>query len=656
MNKAKYVLDSRINMGYVPQGGKDDMKAAMSANKGMDMSDETGSGDKRMGQLAANDLTYILPNDMSVTVNNTHKNQFFQANSYTNQQRAFCILNSGADYGDMRNSSLEFSLTVTVTGGADDTTRSRAIARFGENGSVLNIIRSLTIHSRSGDEICRINNLNFLKAQTLPFMYDKTWFQTVGQSMGYGSFTHTNYGTSGNALLGIPPGAVTDANELWAKGAYVTQHFSIPLYVLSDFFAYGRLMPSMILSGMRIEIEFENPDIAFELRSGIDGSVLSGVSVSGYTIGNPYIALRSVQLTDGVQRELNNMSAVNGLELVYCDYERTDRAQSNSSGTNTTFTEEVRKAASRALRATAGMYMVDHITGTNARNFDSFQTEPWAYRRWQWQLGSLYFPQQPVSLTTNVRDIIPESYKHTLIAFNTYKASNLRTSACSLYTNEELPRLQSSRSLSFAVNQQIDEDAREAYTSPFTTNAKDQYFEEARQLSGTIDIAATTGAVTGTATDLQAAGIVVGDVIRLSTVIPGQEYLVTTAPTGATTGMVLSPAPSSLVDDALFRLVRRSYVKVDRGVESFDRGTYANGNSVIACQLERSDLFNLSGVPINNSRILQLRIEAAGSTVETGTGYNAAVGTAHGSERRLIMYLKYVRLARVFLTNVEVEQ
>jgi hypothetical protein len=60
--------------------------------------------------------------------------------------------------------------------------------------------------------------------------------------------------------------------------------------------------------------------------------------------------------------------------------------------------------------------------------------------------------------------------------------------------------------------------------------------------------------------------------------------------------------------------------------------------------LERSDLFNLSGVPINNSRVLSARVEYDQSIVGTPRG------------RDVTVFLKYVRLARVFLNNVEVEQ
>jgi hypothetical protein len=71
-------------------------------------------------------------------------------------------------------------------------------------------------------------------------------------------------------------------------------------------------------------------------------------------------------------------------------------------------------------------------------------------------------------------------------------------------------------------------------------------------------------------------------------------------------------------------------------------GSFANGAQCVACTLERSTMFDLSGIPINNSRVLALR----------GTYVNPTVGGAATQ----IVFLKYVRLARIFLINAEVEQ
>ena len=488
-----------------------------------------GGGDqqKKMSMIALNDLTYILPADLSVSVTRTHTNHYFQNNEYSNTQRGICILNSGAHYGDMRLSSLEFGVSFPVrSGGAADDNKVQGY--FGKNGSAVNLIERITISSRSGDELVRINQLDLLTYMTTSFKYDAEWCGTVGQAAGY------------------------DGLVLPSSHKRATAFFSIPLYMLTDLFAYGRLLPPMILSGLRIEIDWQTPDQAFlQYQSITSKAALSATATKlpSYTIHNPYISMYAVQLTDGVQRALNEMSAVNGLEIVYCDYEPTN--VSLPSLTETTTQLEVRKAASRALKA----FMITRDTSKiEEAKSDSYASLPWDYNTWQWQLGSLYFPQQPITakalgssgnsldLNTVPQNIIPESYKHTLIAFDRYKADSKR-SKCRMRENDDI--------LSYFEHLGLHTDT----TTPWEQSA-----------DAALDVPAS--------------------------------------------------------NDGKF-------------------GTFSNGASVIGVLLERSDLFNLSGVPINNSRVLSARV-------------NYKSGTAKA--RTQTIFLKYVRLARVFLNNVEVEQ
>ena len=271
-------------------------------------------------------------------------------------------------------------------------------------------------------------------------------------------------------------------------------------------------------------------------------------SITAFEITKPLISIRSVQLTDATQRSLNELSATNGLELVYCDYERTDRTEPSEN-----INMEIRKAASRALKAiliTRGTLEAESATRTR---YDSFASEAWDYTSWQWQLGSLYFPQQPVSTTATSDKILAASYKHALIAYDKYKGNNQKCAALQLYKRG--------------------------------------------QASSTSRIAEDVAA-----TDLEAGG-------------KDSPY--------SNADLVSYPSIGELLTD------------------NYDHGTFAIGNGCVAVTLERSDLFNLSGVPINNSRVLSIR---------------ATLATVVATGRKITSFLKYVRLARVFLNNVEVEQ
>lgn len=451
-----------------------------------------GEDQKRQAVITVNDLNYILEPDLSCAVNATHKNHFFQSPTYTNNQRAICILNSGADYIDTTRSTLNFSLQNS----------SDNAYHFGPTGSVLNIFNRITISTRSGDELSRIRGANLLCASKIPYVFDRDWLSSIGSAIGFGNSIRANS----------------------------TKYFSVPLYLLTDLFGYGRLLPSMLMSGLRIEIEWESTALAFQQQTD-EPAVLSEFTLDtttdpndqevsytagdaaapaeetdDYTVGNIFINAKSVQLTDATQRALNELSAVNGLEIVYPDWETTETTISVNS-----VNMEVRKASSRALQAIVRMRLSDNITDSPFGK-DCFAGDM-SVTQYQWQLGSLYFPQQPVkSRSGNAADMEPEAYTMTLDAFNKLK------------------------------------------------------------------------------------------------------------PTARPPAVGLISCPLSLAQNP----------------KSARFGDIA---SVLAVTLERSSLFNLSGVPINNSRVLSFQ-----------ANFDDA------DDRTITIFLKYVKLARVFLNNVEVEQ
>jgi len=524
---------------------------------------------KRSGLLSLNDLTYLLEPDLSVATNVTQKSHFFQATEFTQNQRAVCIINSGADYIDTRSSYLKFGVRL------EGTTVSGARLYFGKHGSAVNLIKNITVTSRSGDEISRITDVNRLHAMMVAYRYDTAWWDTVGQAMGVGSFISTEN--------------VFDSSDTKSRINY----FTIPLYCLTDFFGYGRLMPSMIMSGLRIEIEFEDLAVAgivtchttsatnidprfgktketnqaltqTEADSGQDGDV---TKLTGFKILDPVIVLKSVQLTDATQRSLNELSATNGLELVFTDFERTE---TNYPAATSRAHIEIRKACSRALSAVARVRLPpsELILGDGSstlslsykdKHVDSFASEPKSdIVEYQWQLGSLYFPQQPIK--GNVQEVINEGYLQTLDALG------------KLRHNSEQPH----GKLRKAVSRN---DSRSHST---TTEWIQEY--KADHLYENYKIGADGKPKYGN-----------GDV--------DAHYL---------------------------------YEPIQPGR---DPGTFDSYGQTWIQSLERSSMFELAGVPINNSRVLALRMNFSES-----------------KKRTIDVYLKYVKLARLFLNNVEIEQ
>lgn len=593
-----------------------------SSNGGKMASLSDNQGDKgaaRAGLIGINNLNYRLEPDMSVAVNCTDKNHFFQQQKYTNTQRAVCVLNSGADYIDPRRSFLCFTIMLPkkssgtgvtagygiaygadgavgvqmehITFGKPKTNNPYGFDAKGYYGSALNLIHSITISTRSGDELSRIERLNLLQYILNPWTRDQAWNDTVGTAMGQNRYF----------VLG-------EDEDLNRDRKLLEMRVAIPMYCLSGLFNYDKLLPSMLMSGLRIEIAWASPQTAFArcvttpipklktigtsvtnatrilptgYRTTSNATVAfpapvgpdaenpadfntrllkhstanNDLTIDNYEICDIYFQLKSIQLTDSVQRILNETSAVNGLEIVYTDINNTQAVQNtNSAGGRCTgdFYMEIRHAASRALRA----MLVPRIQLANdTQACDSFATIGCPFKRWHWRLGSLYFPHQPIK-GKNVIEILPQTYAYTADAWGKV-AGAPRTSV-----------------------------TLEDYMSPYHKNSHNPN-----------QLIADNGNGVGTVEAMDAK----------------------------------FAAPAEIGIASLY----------------YDQYTCC---APIAVSLERSTLFNLSGIPINNSRVLSFHGE-----FDSATANDLPVFPSYGP---LVFdcFLQYVRLARVFLNNVEVEQ
>lgn len=351
----------------------------------------------RRGLVSLNRLDYVLQPDLSVCVSRTMKRHFFQQSIYTPGQRAIVILNSGAEYIDLQNSYLRFNVK-------NETSTSFS---YGEHGSAINHISRILLTTRSGDEIERIDEVGQLMSCLDRNMMSKDWIDTHGQMIGYrGAYTPSQ--TLGEAVAGT-----------------ATRTFVIPLSCLTGFFkSFDRLAPSMLMSGLRIEIEFESGSNA--VRSATD------TVLPNWSIQQPEIVLDSYMLTDSIQRVMNEEAAMRGLELVFSSwYHHQSSVKDVQAGTTSTSVNiEVRKAVSRALGVLTKIrpggkdvdkYGQDYF-GSNI--FDTASTFSYQLR-----LGSLYFPHQPIQGSKGgVYGGLYEIYHHTQRGFGKLKTPSAPTS------------------------------------------------------------------------------------------------------------------------------------------------------------------------------------------------------------------------------------
>ena len=124
--------------------------------------------------LAVNQLTYQLAPDLSVAVSRTMVKQFPMTQKHTSRDSMIFTLNSGSSYVDFKDSYISFDCKNTSPGAGGS-------AFFGSSGgSACNFFNRLTISSRSGQIIERIDRLNQLCAIRHNYEKSEVLKQTTG--------------------------------------------------------------------------------------------------------------------------------------------------------------------------------------------------------------------------------------------------------------------------------------------------------------------------------------------------------------------------------------------------------------------------------------------------------------------------------------------
>ena len=344
--------------------------------------------------LGVNNLSYVLQPDLSVAVSRVMTKQFPQSQKHVPRDTMIFTLNSGSAFVDFKNSYLSIDVTNTSTA----TPPAAPTAFFGQSGgSACNLFNRLTITSRSGQILERIDRVNQLSAIRVLYERSSNWHQTVG------------------SMMGVAPPLAIDSNAaasalLWGIGT--TIRFIIPLGALSVFFnTTNQLMPCQLASGMRIELTCEDAGLAMMQNAA--------ATANGYEIVAASLNLQSYLLSDVVLRTLNEASASSGLEVVH---ETVYSAIGQRS--TTMYNAELTKAASRCLKA---VYHERKITTVAPFLDDDFASPIYSSTYFvselQYRLGSIFFPNTSIRGDT-FRQSAPELFAQTLQAFGHMAGSN----------------------------------------------------------------------------------------------------------------------------------------------------------------------------------------------------------------------------------------
>lgn len=366
----------------------------------------------RKGLVSLNKLDYNLNPDLSVVVHRSAKKHFFQQPSYTPGSKAIVICNSGSEYVDPQNSYISFTVEHTAT--ATDTNLGI--------GSGANFIKHIILTTRSGDEIERVEEANRLAIILDRYSHSKNWIDSVGSMTGYldtsefsnhlADVTHQPLpGVVGNVNNVTLPGAnpsgdhrdrsdwLLSGGHSWRRSNTQGRFFVIPLSCVSGLFrSYDKLLPPHLMSGLRIEIHFEAAKLALKSTN----------TAPTYVIKDLELTLDQYQLTDSIQRVLNEEATLRGLEIPFTTFYN-HRFHGNGNKANV----EVRKAVSRALGI---LTKVSPLIETKD-DCDHMKSVPFTCTKYQVRVGSLYFPQQPIKVPTGTADTehkYMEFFHHTL--------------------------------------------------------------------------------------------------------------------------------------------------------------------------------------------------------------------------------------------------
>lgn len=402
----------------------------------------------KRGLISVNNLRYELPPDLSVVVSRSMHPHYFHTTEYTPGQRMVCQLNSGSSYIDGQNSYLTFDLETKHSADQSVNVIEAYIPTFGK-GSATSLFQNVSIIARSGDEIERTENLWSIMPEQDRMHRPKEWFRSVGELMGYDPDQVRNdiERVGGDALAPVNVLADASGGRAHAEGNVIgppfaggsvsqlldnvvsggvpdltntkTTRYVIPLTSLSQFFrTTDKLVPAALASGLRFEFQLAANNLPWAWSKQDDPRQHNAPTEQSnltWKIKNPRVMCDSYQLTDSIQRAMNETIASSGVELPFIASHYS--GYSVAAG-QTSANLEIRKAVSRAL--TLVHKVVDEDSQTNSRKdaHDTVQAVAFDGKggditEYQVRVGSLYFPHQKLKAPTSSL-LLKELYHHTL--------------------------------------------------------------------------------------------------------------------------------------------------------------------------------------------------------------------------------------------------
>ena len=461
---------------------------SVESKKGIASAMKTAGTDNKEGSYSElyklNQVWYDTPPSLSIVSKRTLIRNQFQRTNYTSPQTdtMVCIFNTGEFYVAPKTSYMVIQLGYKNSSYAN-------IAALISQGNVMSLFEEPSLLSASGTEINREQNKGVQAAYTYRYKHNQHYLDTIGQMQGgaAGKYStlyeqQTPYvtdaegvgasaGSPGTGAAGtggtLPTTIGVGAARPHSGEAYLSTFgvgaqsinvdrfssnypnyptFIVPLdQVLGCFNPYMNvLFPASALAGARLELRMKNPIEALQLVGPVQNTATTSTvaalrdALQSLVVNNVYLVLDSFQLNDSVLKRLNQISSgPDGLEVTFDTWDYTP--------TSTTSGQVEAQVSQARSRITRSFCVVRDQAAINNPYINSLAAEPALnrvsslvgpgqsaqvpYTGWQgassvtagstinlpadngpsgsyWtptvtsyqaQLGSLFFPQQPLT-------------------------------------------------------------------------------------------------------------------------------------------------------------------------------------------------------------------------------------------------------------------
>lgn len=548
-----------------------------------------GGGDAetaKRGLIAVNNLRYELAPDLSVVVSRTMHSQIFHTDSYSAPQRMVTQWNSGSSYIDPQNSYLEFDLEVTH--------KNTHRVCFG-NGSATSLFRDVSIVSRSGDEIERSEHIWNIMPEQDRMHRPTDWFKTVGSLAGYNEQPYAGTYTpflGGAAVVTAAATGTTAGN----RAAYSNTS------LLSTGNVYGTR--AVISDANTVGYAASDKNAVYAQLVGAEPGNMSTtaptplVDVAHISYESELTSKQEVALKTDMVTKKRFIIPLSSLSQFFRTTDKLIPA-ALASGLRVEFQLNQNLLPFRTYIPNATSVAPATNDGNAPINWDADASVSYKITSPRMLLDSY-------QLTDSIQRAMNE----------TIASSGVEMPFVASYHN----RFSGGGSLS-SFNIEVRKAVSRALTlvvKPSVTLGQNSALLDAHNTP-------TSGYLPGTGFNLKSYQVRVG-----SLHFPHQP---------------ISGDNAASVTKSLYHHTIRSGAsafKRPNAPGSLSWSRFSSDGQVVWTDLERSSVQNLTGIPINNSRVVELALACQNGNLNAGMELN--------------LYLFYVRLVRVFLNNVEVEE